>query len=699
MQRSPSVSTPLQTLFTKPTQYSFRPQDARGQKLRRFYVRGLTAVLIPPLVTAYYFFIWFHYLRASPANSQVFFGPRGGLWVYYSWFVIGVIGLNLSSYGFEGIEASMLMDLRWAARDAMMVMTHGEHSWGGPGGWLKTTRNLFRFRSGKGKAPTKLWILLSILSLLVFIALPLSGLVMNFGSGFVTSKQNPLVTGFNYNSFNLRNINDVWAGAGIIWQYNFGAHVPGMGVIYTPTGIDRSDPSSTYLQTKSLPTDDGISQIFLAPQAEVPIAGNTWGLTMKYNCSIVTDLSDFTILSLRNGSKTVASSSNTFQYYNSNNDTIGIYNRTNSLLLSAWAQNLEAVMEFGLTSWPKFPVVYDSSYTTSCYYNAKPDVTGRYPAFDQELALEVLLWQYLQPQDLFDPNPVYNTSISSTIPSLFGAYKSDSGQSMSAIGVRCLSSSAVGTADIDGVQSTFSNFQATDTPIHNQTNNCAERFDPLALYSMFNNIFIGVSGQATAWLSTLFSSVSAPPAFYAQYADDPDDEGSGLLTQLSMLQANNLRSSMLRAHGAYAVQLMYNGGQGFSASDGSHGATFINENVTGFVATTVLQNGVVNPIYPAVLLCIWASGSLVLGLLYGLRRRWAPTLDGWSLFVFGLDLSEQVKSMPGLGLGATLDYENAHILKRLPGLVGDIEPEAEKGRIGLVSKQGGETAKPGRFYI
>jgi len=93
-------------------------------------------------------------------------------------------------------------------------------------------------------------------------------------------------------------------------------------------------------------------------------------------------------------------------------------------------------------------------------------------------------------------------------------------------------------------------------------------------------------------------------------------------------------------------------------------------------------------------------------------------IDGWSLFVFGLDLSKRVKSMPGLGLGAKLDYENAHvrnnlsnpvsddfdanhtsILKRLPGLVCDIEPEAEKGRIGLVSKQGGDIARTARFYI
>jgi hypothetical protein len=217
----------------------------------------------------------------------------------------------------------------------------------------------------------------------------------------------------------------------------------------------------------------------------------------------------------------------------------------------------------------------------ACYYNADPDVTGPYPAFDQELALEAILWQYLLPQDFFNPNPIYNRSISSTIALLYGAYKSDSGGLMSAIGVRCLSSSAVGTADIDGVESTFSNFQATDSPIYSQANICAVRFGPLALYSMFSNIFSGVSGQASERVSNLFTSVSAPAAFYAQYAGD--DGSTGEMTQLSRLQATDLRSSMLRAYGAYATQLMYNGGQGFSEADGGvSAANFINHNATAF---------------------------------------------------------------------------------------------------------------------
>jgi hypothetical protein len=46
------------------------------------------------------------------------------------------------------------------------------------------------------------------------------------------------------------------------------------------------------------------------------------GLTVNYNCSVVTNSSDSTVLNLRNGGKTAFPGSNTFQYFNPSNDTI-----------------------------------------------------------------------------------------------------------------------------------------------------------------------------------------------------------------------------------------------------------------------------------------------------------------------------------------------------------------------------------------
>jgi hypothetical protein len=86
-------------------------------------------------------------------------------------------------------------------------------------------------------------------------------------------------------------------------------------------------------------------------------------------------------------------------------------------------------------------------------------------------------------------------------------------------------------------------------------------------------------------------------------------------------------------------------------SNGSYGATSINHKATAFKAKTVLQSEVVNPIYPAVLLGICAFSAMVLGFSVWPSTQLGLTLDGWSLFVFGVDLLEQCKRMPSIGLG------------------------------------------------
>jgi hypothetical protein len=105
----------------------------------------------------------------------------------------------------------------------------------------------------------------------------MSGLVINFGNGFVKSGENPPVIGFAYDTFNVRNIESAKTGAGATWQCNFKSTIPRMGVIYTPPNVNRSDPNLSFPQKiiRSLPTDDGVNQIFLAPQARVPMTSNT----------------------------------------------------------------------------------------------------------------------------------------------------------------------------------------------------------------------------------------------------------------------------------------------------------------------------------------------------------------------------------------------------------------------------------------
>src|SRR5688572_22549650 len=108
--------------------------------------------------------------------------------------------MNLSSYGLQGAEASMLVGPRWDSTNAMQPLMHGDSSWSGPGGWWKLRNPVVgAFRRGYRRVlglvgrlcnmghgvqngskvitrPSGLWGLLAILSMLVFAALPLSGL-------------------------------------------------------------------------------------------------------------------------------------------------------------------------------------------------------------------------------------------------------------------------------------------------------------------------------------------------------------------------------------------------------------------------------------------------------------------------------------------------------------------------------------------
>lgn len=72
-------------------------------------------------MTLYWFLVWYIYFTPED-GGPIQFGHNGGRWVYYSWFLLGIFGLNLSKYGLVGLEAGMLMDKRWAATNAMQIM-------------------------------------------------------------------------------------------------------------------------------------------------------------------------------------------------------------------------------------------------------------------------------------------------------------------------------------------------------------------------------------------------------------------------------------------------------------------------------------------------------------------------------------------------------------------------------------------------
>lgn len=671
-------------------------------------------MLGPIVVSAYFIAIWRIYLAPADVHSPLAFGPPGATYVFYSWFIAGVVGLNLSLYGLAGVEAAMLMEPAWNVGDAMRLMMHADRTWSGPGGWLKMINWIAQKPKfgAQRKFPGRLWFVLAVPSILIFIAWPLSGLCLETTQGFLHGKRvvGSNVTGFAYTNFNERLGPDVFTGADVAWRNAMDARIPGQGIVYTPERFDRSQHTFLNKVPTVLPKDEGIPRMFMTAQAETPIEGKAWGLLLHYDCTIVDKLSEMAILkdrqpASRNGILNATLGMKNYNLQN-NNSRIIVQNQTDPLR-GLWASNIHAVVETAYELWPNKSVTDRlleaspqaiSTETTNCYFNKNGSQTGDYPGINQERVFEMLLWQkvYNTSYGIGAP-PQYNLSIDHNITELYGAYDyrdfaynipknktaSYPRQPMTAIGLQCKSGSSVGTADIDGVRSTYSNFQRTDTPINVQRNRCANRFGAETAASMVPG-HINPGTIDNEWLSTLFTSTAAPPPFYASYTDNPDDvdAGTGYLLQLNYLQASQLRQSVLRAYAAYAVQLMYNGGQGFTARDGSH-VTFLDPNITSFVPGTVIKQGVMSAGLPVALFSFWTLMSTSLCIVYGFRRRWSAILDGHTLFRLGVSLKASHRQAIQETSSAA-DVEECHILNNVPGLVGDMDPDSNVGRIALV---------------
>lgn len=333
----------------------------------------------------------------------------------------------------------------------------------------------------------------------------------------------------------------------------------------------------------------------------------------------------------------------------------------------AGALNLDAVIETAYESWPAPygpgsenpchlpPDISHNPATSYCYFNANTDADS-YPRIDRKKNFEILLWQGIQDQEGWGSSQfnarLYNLTIDHNITELYGEYTGlkinpifdddpeleNPGEGLTAIGVSCTSSSSVGTANIDGLRSTYSNFVKTDSPIPARRGDCARRFGAETLACTLDM-------NSTDTLRWLFDSIGAPPLLDMS---DPDNLiGNGDWredTQLVYLQASQLRQSLLQAFSNYAIRLMYNDGRDFVAADGSR-VRMSNPNATAFVPGRVITPGVMPPAIPIALFAFWTLITSTLCLLYGMRPRWSAVLDTNMVWRLGAELE-----VPGFGI-------------------------------------------------
>jgi hypothetical protein len=238
------------------------------------------------------------------------------------------------------------------------------------------------------------------------------------------------------------------------------------------------------------------------------------------------------------------------------------------------------------------------------------------------------------------------TTYISGLGSIYQTTNSRNLEPMPAIGVRCTSSSAFGSADIDGYSATFSNFRPSkEIPMDGY------------LISFAPILFDGQSGVTELFTSSGFH--------------DPGD-GQALM-DTGCLFDGSLLSSLQYLYASAARELTTDPNSVYDAT-----------NLTSSHSNKVLNRGVLPAVVPAVLLGIWTISSMIFSIAYGFRRRWAATLDGYSMFRFGADFGQIVQK--NKGFSSTENYEICSALRDIPGLVGDARPKFAPGHVTLVKK-------------
>ncbi|VBB73824.1 Putative protein of unknown function [Podospora comata] len=608
-------------------------------------IRGIVSTFLPLSLTIYFIVIWRLCLvpHSNTANELVF-GRAGANAIYYSWFVLASVGLSFFVYAREGIEESMLSQPKWSAIDPKHLRDHVQVD--GCLGALKT----WVFYRGQASTwgPTSLtWMLLGLVTLFGFIGLPLSGLTMEFETGYQSvlgssANSHPTVVGYAKDNWNARSKFATNERAFLRWKESSRIPPPpGDGMIYTSPEVDRSNLLGNGVFTKlpnSLPRDIGVANLFLAPQSTTgaPMDGVSWGLLFSYNCSVITKLSDFTILRHRKNDNDFTSTDRWGYEVLGGNATIEIYNQTSSHAKISFANNLQAVAEIGY-HWP-----YRQKQTTTnippsseCYNpisipGGSEAKSIPYPGInDDPQVLEVILWQNLTSSgtgpDVIASPPTLTFSLLSTIPELLGAYSTLSERNttpatpMSAIGVQCLSTSSVGYATISGRTATFSQFQPSNsTPVESLTSlKCAERLSLGVPHLLFSS---SRADREKEWLSAFYGSVGKFSQGYSRVGTH--FIGNQVPLQSGYLQAEELKRSLTRGFGVYAMQLVYNDGVGFVDGNGTYRevSEFVNGEARSYRRDTVLVQGIVPPVAVVVLLGVWAGGSVGFGVGFGFRR-------------------------------------------------------------------------------
>lgn len=187
--------------------------------------------------------------------------------------------------------------------------------------------------------------------------------------------------GVNQISMGVRANSDIINAATQLWGLDSAPTIPSGAALYVPR---NSSIMANVSKPNTLPSD--AMEVFLTAQASVPITGSIWGLVLKYNCSEIHNLDEFTILNRRINSSNPADVR--FPVYNAT-EIAYFYTLDDGSSISVLSQ-----LHTGLINVVAFAEVGMSTGMGSILKDTKPwGYTCANSGLDQEEVFEMALWQ------------------------------------------------------------------------------------------------------------------------------------------------------------------------------------------------------------------------------------------------------------------------------------------------------------------
>jgi hypothetical protein len=679
----------LRTLSISPTPVpAIKPGHSQPftYQLKRYHWRALLSISGPFLVLSFYAWVCFSQLNRSAENDIIAREVHNANYIFYAWFVLGVFILDWAKTAVANFEAAALMHPLLAPASTMQLFWHSDFNWANVIWWLRGIRQVFIRGPRSRSSPGGLWWLLVFNTVLLWIAIPLSGLTMEVTNGFAPGSRTATIFGPSPLFFNYKGLTDMPKQIRGNWRSGRPTTPGDASIFYAPKGT--FNVSNTYYNDmiKSSNRTERI-QIFAGPAVTEPVSGDAWGLEANITCRPVRK-DDLRLISVSGFGDysiyTAFVNNSTGSFAPATGDNAWIPDR--EIIKPLWINetglyNLETVSSFIVAT--EGTHIEGSPYdTTSGFDNETIDALTR-PETEATIALfEMYLWQAVDVQsNTTDPTMeglLHNNSDLLTVDTFW--YNYDDFNNVFAVsavgfGVQCECQSAVGNATVDPATRTYSSFNrgiaATSIGAGEVYGIQVQAIESIGEWSWeFLNpsndngtLTIDYSysltpRDANSTDSTLLAANLAIGNLpYDTYS--PNETFTSFLNTgnsiFPALTPDNLTLAIHRLLGEAVIETMSSGGQ-----------QPWNGQLYALDSAIYLRPGVIPWQFVLSLLTLWTVSIVSVSIWTLFTKRWSATLDGFEFFKFGGQYHDVIQDLDGN------EFRECKVLaqKDMPGMVG-----------------------------